>query len=211
MGATVLSPPGTNPAPVGCGECGPHNHGGLNGSTNSSYFSFLVHVCFGRSRCSRCARVRTARPRWLLQCACRFKNTGQTPTSSSLLCRNLQCRHSSCRSAIALSTMHCTAGTTNGSISIARVHAANAALPITTAEPAISGPVAIYELSATLLHNRTDILNGAPLALQGDTFPVLEPIWVGTRGASDVGELVLSPHSVGFLVWPFARYEPCEY
>jgi hypothetical protein len=126
------SPPDTNLAPVWCGECGSHSHGGITATRTA--FSHRSGSC--------------------------------------LL----------------------------GEISL-----------LSVCPKSVSGPVAIYELSATPLHNGTVMLNGDPLVLRGDTFPVSEPIWVGTWDASGVGELVLSPTALAFLVWPFARYEPCVY
>ena len=76
--AREYSPQGSAPAPVWCGECGPHNHGGINGSTNSFLSSFWFMSAL-RVRRSRPARVRTARPGRLLQRAAGLQDLGTQP------------------------------------------------------------------------------------------------------------------------------------
>jgi heparanase 1 len=215
--AREYSPQGSAPAPVWCGECGPHNHGGINGSTNSFLSSFWFMSALGefaalglqefaRQDLVGCYNAlldsKTLAPNPDFFLAALWKQLmGAQQLQHSVTELPPDCRVYA----------HCTAGTTNGSVSVAWINAASTVLPFRLQLSATaSQAVAMYELTAASLHSRTVRLNGDPLVLHGDEFPALEPTWLSTTTAATEGhQASLSPRSVGFLVWPDARYEPC--
>ena len=207
------SPRGRPPVPVWCAECGPHNGGGINGSTNawmsSTWFvSALGELAalgfqeFARQDLVGCYNSlldsHTHAPNPDFYVAALWKRLVGP--------QQLQATTPELGPAVRVFA-HCAAGAANGSVAIAWANAG--AAPLTIQIDGAAGPLqgaqAVWELTADSLHSRTVRLNGQPLALRGDEFPELRP----RPQAGAPGEVVVAPLSVGFAVFPEARYSPC--